>query len=309
MHGLPADLTQVRHVRKRDLTELALPGSQFTQLEQFRAELEVAAVGALEEAVLGQLGRQPGGGGLRQARPPGQFGDPHRQVPGVERAQQGRRPPHHGVESVPLTGTHGLMMTVAVATLQGPFILQKLPGRRHRRQPDVRHTARESLDRQSARPEPAARQFRPCSARHHPSKESPMTTTTQPARRSRRPGQAHRRHRRPRQHRHRPAGQTAAQRRHRGEVHDRGRPDLRRPGPRGEAGRAGQRRWRRLAARPVRRAGPGVRGDLGQGPPGQRHPVRRGRHHRDRPHPGGRRTVRVPRGQPATPTCTRRTST
>jgi len=125
MHGLPADLAQVRHVRKSDLTEFALQGSQFTQLEQFRAELEVAAVGPFQEAVLGQLGGQSGGRGLRQTRSPGQFGDPHRQVPGVERAEQGRGSPHHGVESVPFTGTHGLMMTVTVRTLQGPFVLQK----------------------------------------------------------------------------------------------------------------------------------------------------------------------------------------
>ena len=64
-----------------------------------------------------------------------------------------------------------------------------------------------------------------------------------------------------------------------------------------EAGRRGQRRRGGLAAGPGRAARPGVRGHLGQGPPGQRRPLRGGRDHRDRPDPGGRRPVRLPRGE------------
>ena len=118
------------------------------------------------------------------------------------------------------------------------------------------------------------------------------------------------RDRRPRQHRHRPAGQAAAQR-----------PASRSatwsasirsptgwPGPGSSAWppRPSGVDWL-LRQDPLPR--PGVRGDLGLGAPGQRAALREARHPGHRPDAGRARAAGLPAGQPATPTWTRPTST
>ena len=64
------------------------------------------------------------------------------------------------------------------------------------------------------------------------------------------------------------------------------------PGGRDQRGRRG------LAAGPGRPAGHRLRGDVGEGPPGECAAVRGGRDHRDRPDAGRRRAVRLPAGEP-----------
>ena len=116
------------------------------------------------------------------------------------------------------------------------------------------------------------------------------------------------RHRRPRQHRHRPAGQAAAQRARRGRLHGRrGRVRRAGPGPQARPGRLS--RGPGLAAAPGPAAATGVRGHLGQGAPGQRAALPRGRDAGHRPDPGRRSGRRSARRSTCAPTWTPRTST
>ena len=65
-----------------------------------------------------QLGREPSGRRLGQPGAARQLGDSQSGGFGVERAEQRCHPSHDGVERVPLTGTHGLMIDVRTDRVQ-----------------------------------------------------------------------------------------------------------------------------------------------------------------------------------------------
>ncbi len=214
VHRLPADLAQVGHVGQRHLAELALPGGQFAQLEQLGAEFQVGPLGCVRGS-RGWSARPPTG---RSSTSAGRSDGTIRRSPSTDdgrRTRRAGRPPvrqqsrkcsvhrYAWVDDGP-PGGHSATTTPPIRT----------------------PTSAPEIDNRTSGPG--------CCPTGQPAHRLIGGTNDHDDPRSRGPAdrrQADRGHRRTRQHRHRPARQAAAQRRHRGALHDRCRPGVRRAGP------------------------------------------------------------------------------